>query len=155
AVGRGRGRTGHDRGEILPGACHGDFGIGRGTGMTLLDATAESKPEPQAPDLAEQRRHGFNAGELVYQAPPTVPTQEGPRGIRFDANDGCRVLVPEGKWRVRLSDLDAGNILFETETGGVLVNSTKRYYMRFRIEVWQKDELVLHHDFDPTGREVL
>ena len=71
--------------------------------------------------LEEQRRHGFNAGELVYTAPPAVPTQQGPRGIRFDGNDGCRVLLPEGKWRVRLSDLDTGNILFESETGGVLV----------------------------------
>jgi autotransporter strand-loop-strand O-heptosyltransferase len=124
--------------------------------MTLLEQTSESRVEtPETSDLAEQRRHGFNAGELVYQAPPSVPTQQGPRGIRFDGNDGCRVLLPEGKWRVRLSDLDTGNVLFETETGGVLVNSTKRYYMRFRIEIWDRNQLVLHHDFDPAGREVL
>ena len=51
---------------------------------------------------------------------PTVadlPTQKGPKGILFDFNDGCRVVLPEAEqpWRVRLSDLDTGNVLFETE----------------------------------------
>ena len=27
--------------------------------------------------------------------PPETPTQEGPRGLRFDFNDGCRVTLPE------------------------------------------------------------
>ena len=46
-----------------------------------------------------------------------VPTQEGPKGLRYDFNDGCRVAMPQSDhpWRVRLSDLDTGNILFETE----------------------------------------
>ncbi|MFT9095147.1 MAG: autotransporter strand-loop-strand O-heptosyltransferase, partial [Gluconobacter cerinus] len=35
-----------------------------------------------------------------------VPTQEGPGGIRFDFNDGCRVLLPAGNWHVVLKDLD-------------------------------------------------
>jgi hypothetical protein len=51
-------------------------------------------------------------------APPSpLPTQEGPNGLRFDFNDGCRVHLPKSDraWRVRLTDLDSGNILFETE----------------------------------------
>ena len=41
----------------------------------------------------------------------------GENGIRFDLNDGIRVLLPEGKapCRVRMSDLGTGNILYETE----------------------------------------
>lgn len=54
----------------------------------------------------------------AYPPPADVPTQPGPSGIRFDFNDGARVVLPnraDGKWRVRLRDLDSGNILFESE----------------------------------------
>ena len=94
-----------------------------------------------------------------YMPAVSVPTQEGPLGLRFDFTEGCRVLAPDnGKnWRVRLSDLDTGNILFETsgEFRAGLVRSAKRYYIRFRIEAWQDDELVFNHDYDARDREVL
>lgn len=34
--------------------------------------------------------------------PPDTPTQAGPENIFYDFNDGARVLLPEGKWHVRL-----------------------------------------------------
>ena len=88
-----------------------------------------------------------------YPSPAEVPTQEGPKGLRFDFNDGCRVVLPESEhpWRVRLSDLDTGNILFETELKAGRVNSTKRYYVRFRIEVWQQGERMFAHDYSAAG----
>ncbi|TWA73515.1 autotransporter strand-loop-strand O-heptosyltransferase [Azospirillum brasilense] len=78
-------------------------------------------------------------------------------GLRYDFNDGCRVLLPEGRqlWRVRLSDLDTGNILFESVLKEGRVNSTKRYFLRIRLEVWHGDKQVLTHDYDARGREVL
>jgi len=93
----------------------------------------------------------------AFPAPSDVPTQSGTQGVRFDFNDGARVTVPEADqpWRVRLSDLDTGNILYETEIKGGRVNSSKRYYLRCRIEVWQGGELVLNHDYSAHGREVL
>ncbi len=98
-----------------------------------------------------------------YPPPAIAPTQEGPRSIRFDFNLGARVLVPalaSGRWRVRLRDLDTGNILFETESQGAFVNSSKRWFIRFGLEVWALDEadaaeLVLTHDYDARGRDVL
>jgi autotransporter strand-loop-strand O-heptosyltransferase len=66
-----------------------------------------------------------------------------------------------GSWRARLRDLDTGNILFETENKGALIRSSKRWYVRFSIEVWSVDEgetdprLVLHHKYDATDRDVL
>jgi autotransporter strand-loop-strand O-heptosyltransferase len=72
-----------------------------------------------------------------------VPTQLGLKGIRFDFNLGCRVLLPPrqdgGLWRVRLRDLDTGNVLFESENRGALVTSTKRWFVRFGIEIWSLD----------------
>jgi autotransporter strand-loop-strand O-heptosyltransferase len=98
-----------------------------------------------------------------YPPPAGLPTQSGPQGITFDFNHGARVLLPnrtEGKWRVRLRDLDTGNILFESENQGALVSSSKRFFVRFGVEVWELDEvgtptLVLAHEYDAHGRDVL
>ena len=70
---------------------------------------------------------------------PDIPTQEGPRGIRYDFNDGARVLLPKGHWYVQLEDADADNILFGANTDGNWVLSTKRYYIKHRIRVWDRD----------------
>jgi autotransporter strand-loop-strand O-heptosyltransferase len=102
-------------------------------------------------------------GKSAYPPPHAIPTQEGPEGIRFDFNHGARVLLPtraSGKWRVRLRDLDTGNILFQSENQGALVRSSKRWFVRFRVEVWsleegQEDRLAFTHDYDARGREVL
>ena len=65
---------------------------------------------------------------------------------------GARILVPSGNWRVQLRDLDTGNILFETTKGDVFVNSSKRYFIRFRIEAWKDGESVFTHEYDATDR---
>jgi autotransporter strand-loop-strand O-heptosyltransferase len=73
------------------------------------------------------------------------------------------VVLPhrsEGHWRVRLRDLDTGNILFQSENHGALVNSSKRYYVRFGVEVWDVDEQgqateVLDHVFEARDQNVL
>ena len=86
-----------------------------------------------------------------------MPTQEGPLGLRYDFNFGCRVALPETShpWRVRLSDLDTGNILFHTELKAGRINSSKRFFIRFRLEVWQNGEHLLTHDYSARDRDVL
>ena len=94
----------------------------------------------------------------AYPPPAALPTQSAPHGIRFDFNDGCRVVMPEGQWHLRLRDLDTGNILYETDIGAGRINSSKRYFLRCRIEVWAKDratEPILQHDYSAENREVL
>jgi autotransporter strand-loop-strand O-heptosyltransferase len=122
--------------------------------------------------VASERRTVTKEEDEVRSPYPRIanrPTQEGPKGIRFDFNQGCRVALPlpeHGAWRVRLRDLDTGNILFEHTTREVaLVVSSKRWYVRFRVEVWviqengpideTLSELVLSHDYDANGRDVL
>ena len=68
------------------------------------------------------------------------------------------MLLPEGKWHVRLRDLDTGNILYQTNIGAGRINSTKRYYLRCRIEVWAGEpagEPVFRHDYAAKDQEVL
>ena len=93
----------------------------------------------------------------VYPDPAPVPTQEGPNGIRFDFNDGFRVTVPDNgrPWKIRLSDLDKGTIEFEAELRAGGIRSKKRYYARYRVEVWQPGEAIFVHDYSADSREVL
>lgn len=131
-----------------------------------------SPPEPTPAPAASAQTETATAAAPKSPYPPAaaLPVQIGPEGIRFDFNLGCRVLLPqrtEGSWRVRLRDLDTGNILFESENKGAFVNSAKRWFVRFRIEVWSIDQgtgdgaatgeprMVLSHDYDPDERDVL
>lgn len=99
-----------------------------------------------------------SAPKRAYPEPAWPPTQVGARDIRFDFNDGCRLLLPAGAWHVRLRDLDSGNILYETDIGAGRINSSKRYYLRCRLEVWDTahpTEPVLQHDYQARGQNVL
>ena len=77
-------------------------------------------------------------------------------GIRYDFNDGARVLLPKGKWHMQIEDAESDNIIFvcDTEEGWVL--SSKKYYIPFRIKVWVQGERepVLNHTLDLKGKEV-
>ncbi|MDA8253875.1 MAG: autotransporter strand-loop-strand O-heptosyltransferase [Rhodospirillales bacterium] len=117
-------------------------------------AAASAAPPPTA---AGGPVSAGDPSKRAYPAPASQPTQVGPHGIRFDFNEGCRVTLPAGDkpWRVVLRDLDTGNILFRTDLASGAVNSTKRYYVRFRIEVSQGEQAVLVHDYDARAREVL
>ena len=89
--------------------------------------------------------------------PPAIPTQKGPLGILYDFNDGARVLVPEGKWHVRIEDTESGNILFACDSDGGWVVSSKKYYVPFNIKVWQRGEAspCLDHTLNLKDKPVL
>ena len=122
-------------------------------------AESETAAAPPAQTVAGTvQETGSAAVKPPYPQAPEQPTQLGREGVRFDFNDGCRVVVPEAakSWRVRLMDKDTDNVIFETSAGfkAGRVNSTKKYYVRFRVEVWLGDEQLLAHDYDAQDREV-
>src|SRR5271163_4019728 len=116
------------------------------------------RPEPAVVSLVAPADSAAGAASAAPEPPPKphfpppaeLPTQVGPDGFRFDFNFGARVAVPNGKgpWRIRLSDLDTGNVLYETTIQKGWVNSAKHYYIRVRIEAFAGDRLVLTHDYD-------
>jgi autotransporter strand-loop-strand O-heptosyltransferase len=121
---------------------------GAGPG-TSVSTEAVSEPERTlGPGEAHPRKPS-------HRAPAQNPTQSGPLDLRFDFNGGCRVLLQEGSWRVRLSDIDTGNILFETHIRAGRVISSKHYYLRIRIEIWSEATLVFTHEYDAKDRNVL
>lgn len=99
------------------------------------------------------------ASEKMFLDPPALPTQKGPEGIRYDFNYGCRVQVPmlsEGKaWRVRLSDTLTGNVIFESVLQGGSVESSKKFFIPFKLECWIGERLVFTHEIDLQGKDVL
>lgn len=91
-------------------------------------------------------------------APPSLPVIEAAHGIRYDFNEGIRVLLPERaghQWHVRMSDMDTGNTLFETDLASGLVASSKKWFFRGRIEVFDGTGPVLDHVYDARDRNVL
>ncbi|AFW03322.1 autotransporter strand-loop-strand O-heptosyltransferase [Gluconobacter cerinus] len=132
---------------------------------------------PQSPISSDQEAASSGANPLgsklsdkpAYPPSASVPTQQAHHGIRFDFNFGCRVQLPlleDGQtWHVRLRDLDTGNILFEkTGIPAGLIHSSKRWYVRFGIDVWiesqpqggvKSEKQVFSHHFDPQNKEIL
>lgn len=106
-----------------------------------------------------------NAGAKVASPPvygeiPAIPTQELGGGFRFDFNHGCRVKLPDdGKeYRVVFKDADCDLIVFANDVApGSLVVSAKKFFVRWRIEVYPKGgtELLYSHEYDATGKRVV
>ena len=119
-------------------------------GDTIADRSPTS---PQQSVSAQSPSPGDD--KPPYPASAWPPTQEGPHGVRFDFNDGARIALPDAKspWRVRLSDLDTGNILYDTTiAAGRDQSSSKRYYLRASASrSGRADASVLKHDYSAEG----
>lgn len=102
----------------------------------------------------EMNSKGINA---YFIEVPDVPTQQGPRGIRFDFNDGARVLLPKGHWYVQLEDAEYDNILYGANVDEGWVMSTKKYFVKHRIRIWDRDTdtEILDHTMDLEDKPVL
>ena len=117
-------------------------------------APAGTPAPPAAASAAEQKP----AEKPPFPPPSPVPTQEVPgTTIRYDFNNGARAVLPKAEhpWKVRLTDLDTGNILFETTFEQGTINSSKRYYIRFKLEIFQQDKEILSHEYSAKDREIL
>ncbi len=95
--------------------------------------------------------------EPVFAPPPDDPVIEAVDGIRFDFNRGLRVQFPKDKaYRCVFRDLDTGCLLYSMDMQpGCTVESVKKYFIRFRLEIYESGEMVFSHDLDLTGKKVL
>ena len=119
---------------------------------SAVSAAEKSAPPASASVAAEVPKDPF------FVPPPEQPTQKGPKGIRFDFNDGARVLLPKGQWHVQIEDDDSGNVLFVCDVDEGWVTSAKKYYVPFRIKVWDRKNLakpLLDHVMDLKNKPVL
>jgi autotransporter strand-loop-strand O-heptosyltransferase len=122
----------------------------------LSEAKLEYNAEP--PKDAGPAAGPKQGGAPFFLPAPEIPTREGPRGIRYDFNDGARVLLPNGAWHVQIIDDETGNVLFACDADNGWVVSTKKYYVPFRIQIWDRQntkEPLLNHPMDLKGKPVL
>ena len=96
----------------------------------------------------------------IYGEMPRVPVLDAVEGIKFDFNEGIRIMLPQnGKtYRVKFSDIDTGIILYQADAApGSYITSVKKFYIRFRLEIFNKggDQPIFTHDYDAKDREVM
>ena len=84
---------------------------------------------------------------------PVIRDTELP-GVKLDFNFGARLLVPEGDYHVRFTDLDTLNVLFDADISGTTATSIAKYYIRFRVELWKDGERRIVHDLALSGKNV-
>lgn len=120
--------------------------------ITIQCEPVKDTPLPETPQEKPKKP--------TFVPPPVIPTQEAVNGIRFDFNNGLRVLFQErGEYRCVFRDLDTGCLLYSMDVKpGCTVESVKKYYVRFSLEIYRSyalDEPIFQHYFDLTGRDVL
>lgn len=86
--------------------------------------------------------------------PGPVTLETGILGMKLDFNYGARVMVPEGSYHVRFTDLDTSTILYDSDVSDSLVTSTKKYYINFLVEIWQGGRLIYTHKLDLKKKRV-
>jgi autotransporter strand-loop-strand O-heptosyltransferase len=120
-----------------------------------VDQEASVEPPADSSGAAGTSTDSVAVPRRIFVPPADLPTQKGHSGIRYDFNDGCRVMLPKGQWRVRLRDAVTHNTLFETKIQEGSIASTKKYFVPFEIEVWSGEKEVLRHRLDLKGKNVL
>ncbi|QBQ99018.1 autotransporter strand-loop-strand O-heptosyltransferase [Paraburkholderia pallida] len=114
-------------------------------------AHPESRPAPEVSGFSDTQRGSYAASFARVDA----PCLEGPEGIRYDFNYGCRVQVPAAGWRVRMVDLDTQNLVFDAAlAAGEIVASRRKYFVRFLLEVFDGPRRVFSHAFDAAEKHV-
>lgn len=128
--------------------------------LESLDRHSSSSRELPKPNLPIKAATPL--AKAPFPPPAALPTQQTASGIRFDFNLGCRVTLPAGDWLVKLTDLDTGNVLYETCIGAGTVTSAKKYYVRFGIEIHDRARAananaqpIVSHRYDAASQPVL
>ena len=75
-------------------------------------------------------------------------------GLRLDFNLGLRLDIPEGNFRVKISDFDSGQIFFDKYISGGRLISAEQYFVRWHVEVFLDNEKIFTHTFNLEGQPV-
>ena len=94
-----------------------------------INTTPAAQPAP-APAPAPKKQPS------IYGEVPQIPVLDAVEGIKFDFNEGIRILFPHNgkEYHVTFTDIDTGVILYSADTvPGAYVTSVKKFYIRFRL----------------------
>ena len=76
-------------------------------------------------------------------------------GLKLDFNLGLRLDVPEGNFRVKISDFDTGEIFFDRHISGGRLISIEQYFIRWHVEVFLDEEKIFSHTLNLEGLPVV
>ena len=93
-----------------------------------------------------QERGGFFDSEIYGDT--------GIDGLRLDFNFGLRLDVPDGNFRVKISDFDSGQIFFDKYISGGRLISVERYFIRWHVEIFLDDRKIFSHTLDLEAQPV-
>ena len=89
-----------------------------------------------------------------------LPAMEGEGGLRFDFNNGYRIMIPAEMppCLLRVYDLESKALLDERKLDpGQMVTGERKYFIRYRFEVIDRatGNLLACHDYDCVGKKVM
>ena len=80
--------------------------------------------------------------------------ETGIDGLKLDFNLGLRLDIPEGNFRVKISDFDTGEIFFDKNVSGGRLISAEQYFIRWQVEVFLDEEKIFSHTLNLEGQSV-
>lgn len=87
--------------------------------------------------------------------PGPVIMETGVPGVRLDFNSGVRLLLEESEgYHLRITDRDAMIVMYDADISSKYVETKKKYYIDYLVELWKDGHKVLTHSFDLKGRNV-
>ena len=97
-------------------------------------------------------KNTFGVSNEAYES--QIYGETGIYGLRLDFNFGLRLDVPEGNFRVKISDFDSGENFFDKYISGGRLLSVEQYFIRWQVEVFLNEEKIFSHIFNPEGKDV-
>ena len=94
----------------------------------------------------------FGVPEGIFES--KIWGETGFPGLRLDFNFGLRLDIPEGNFRVKVSDFDSGQIFFDKYISGGRLLSVEQYFIRWQVEVFLDDEKIFFHVLNLEGQPV-
>lgn len=98
--------------------------------------------------------------DKIYGNIAEYPRFEAIDGVKFDFNDGIRVMIPKNgrPWRVAFSEAGSNVYIYNSivQPGGI-IGSVKKYFINFRLELFRPGESTpaFTHDFNAENRDVM
>ena len=77
-----------------------------------------------------------------------------PQVFNVDFNAGLRLDVPKGKYHVKISDAESGQIYFDKDISDTRLISVEQYYIPWQIEVFSNNKKVFSHTLNFEGQPV-
>ena len=100
-------------------------------------------------------KYGEDFVQYFVDNPATPPlTMSLENGVQFDFNNGFRLYVPNGDWRVKIWDASSQIKFFDGYVSDVIFISLEKFFINWEFELYLDDKLIFHHRYNPENKTV-